>query len=94
MLKEVIKMNVGSGVDLEFRSIKEVLIFWYEDFKNKIWNCENKEFTYRELKLKIIYDVVLDEKGKVIEETDFITIRKDLEEQINQINEMLEESNK
>lgn len=86
-LKEVIKMNIYTGVSLEFDSINELILTWYENSRDKIGH---KNITYRGHELKIVYDVVLGEKDEVIEETDFITIRKDLEEQISSINTMFD----
>lgn len=84
VLKEVIKMNVCTGMVLEFDSINELMLTWYENSRDRI---EHKYITYRWHLLEMIYDVVLDNEGEVIEETDFITIRKDLEEQISSIND-------
>lgn len=83
-LKEVIKMNVCTGMALEFDSINELMLAWYENSRDKI---EHKNITYRGHLLEIVYDVVLDDEGEIIEETDFITIRKDLEEQTSSIND-------
>lgn len=82
-LKEVIKMNICIGMVLEFDSIDELMLAWYENGRDKI---EHKNITYRGISLNIVYDVVLDDNGEIIEETDFITIRKDLEEQIINVN--------
>jgi len=85
-LKEVIVVKLGCSFYIEHESIFELIWNWYMD---DIDGLEEKiDITYRGQKLKIVYDVVLDEKGKVIEETDFVTIRKDLEKQINIINEL------
>lgn len=82
-LKEAIKMNVCTGVMLEFDNINELMLAWYENHRDEI---KHKDITYRGHELKIVYDEVLDDNGEVIEETDFITIRKDLKEQIDYIN--------
>lgn len=87
-LKEVIKLNLCASDNIECKSINELMKCWYIVSKH---NLKQKDITYKGEELKIIYEVVTDEKGKVIEETDFITIRKDLEEQIKQINDMVEE---
>lgn len=91
-LKEVIVVKLGCSFYIEHESIFELIWNWYMD---DIDGLEEKtDITYRGQKLKIVYDVVLDdndkviEKDKVIEETDFVTIRKDLEEQINIINKL------
>jgi hypothetical protein len=86
-LVEVIKMNVCAGMSLEFNSISELLITWYENSKEKI---DYEDITYRGIDLEISYGYTMDDNGKIIEETDFITIREDLEEQIQDINEMYE----
>lgn len=85
-LKEVIVVKAGCSFYIEHESIFELIWNWYMD---DIDGLEEKtDITYRGQKLKIVYDVVLDDNDKVIEETDFITIRKDLKEQINTINEL------
>jgi hypothetical protein len=87
-LKEPILVFVCTGIILECESINELLINWYEDYKDDLE--EKKDITYRGRILKIIYDVVTDNNGEIIEETDFITIRKDLQEQIDTIDEELD----
>ena len=82
-LKEVIEMEIDSGMSIVCDSITELMMLWYENCRD---NINDKGITYRGHLLDIVYDLVLDDNGEVIEETDFITIRKDLEEQIAYIN--------
>lgn len=44
VLKEVIKMNVCTGMVLEFDSINELMLTWYENSRDRI---EHKYITYR-----------------------------------------------
>lgn len=87
-LKEVIVVKGGVSFYIECESIFELIWNWYMDYVDGLE--EKTDITYRGEKLKIIYDVVTDDKGKIIEETDFITIRKDLEDQIISINAMFD----
>jgi hypothetical protein len=82
-LKEVINVKVCESVSLECDSIDELITGWYLMSKD---NIGYESITYKDNELKIIYDAVTDDEEEVIEETDFITIRKDLQEQINVIN--------
>jgi energy-coupling factor transporter ATP-binding protein EcfA2 len=87
-LREPIIMNIGEGTnELDFKSIRELMISWYRLEKN---NKSYKYITYMGEIISIYYDVVKDEDGEIIEETDFTTIREDLEEQINSINDMFD----
>lgn len=86
-LKEMIKMKICDSASLEFQSINELMKGWYIIIKDDI---NYKTITYMEQELNMVYDVVTDENGKIIEETDFVTIRKDLEDQIHRINKLLE----
>jgi hypothetical protein len=86
-LRQTIKMSICSGIVIECDNINELMMLWYENYRD---NIQHKDITYMGKELKIIYDVVTDDNGEVIEETDFITIRKDLEDQINHINSELE----
>jgi len=86
-LRESIRMSKFTGMVLEFDSLNELMLCWYEFSRDRI---KIKNITYCGIELDIIYDVVLDNEGEVIEETDFITIRKELQEQIDGINAMFE----
>jgi hypothetical protein len=87
-LKEPILVFVCTGIILECESINELMINWYEDYKDDLE--EKKDITYRGRTLTIIYDVITDDNEEIIEETDFLTIRKDLQEQIDSINKELD----
>lgn len=87
-LREVIVVKGGVSFYIECESIFELIWNWYMDNVDGLE--EKTDITYRGKELRIIYDVVLDDKGKIIEETDFVTIRKDLEDQINSINDMFD----
>jgi hypothetical protein len=89
-LKEVIIVKEGSSLYIECESVFELMWNWYMDYVDGLE--EKTDITYRGKKLKIVYDVVIadNEEKEVIEETDFVTIRKDLEEQINIINSELD----
>lgn len=82
-LKEFIKVNICSGMVIECESINELMMLWYENCRD---NIKHKNITYKGNELKIVYDAVTDDEGEIIEETDFVTIKKDLQEQINYIN--------
>jgi hypothetical protein len=82
-LKESIKMVICSGMVIECDDINELMMLWYKNCRDDI---NHKGITYKGIELKIIYDVVTDDNEEIIEETDFITIKKDLQEQINYIN--------
>jgi len=87
-LKEVIKMGVCEISELYFENINALMIAWYKLCRD---GFKYRNITYRGRELKIVYDITLDDEGEVIEETDFITIRKYLEEQISSINDMFKD---
>ena len=84
LLKEAIKVKISTNLTMEYKSINELITAWYEDYRDGLE--EFKNITYRSKLLEIIYNEVFDDEGESIEETDFMTIKEDLEEQINYIN--------
>jgi Fic family protein len=83
-LTQSIKMNVGTKLRLEFNSINELIKDWYEDYRDGLEECKN--ITYKGEQLEIMCEEIVNEKGEVIQETDFITIKENLEKQISFIN--------
>ena len=84
LLKETIKVKISTELTLEYKSINELVKAWYEDYRDGLE--EFKNITYKGKLLEIVYSEVFDDEGESIEETDFITIKESLQEQIIDIN--------
>jgi hypothetical protein len=51
-LRQAIRMSICNGVALEFDSINELMMLWYENSRG---NIQYKDITYMGKELKIIY---------------------------------------